>query len=135
MEARTIAWGRRWRIEDATLCYDVMTGNFDLSTVAEEDRQLFVKEIADFVSFAQFGLVNKLPFVLSTGNIGIAEGVDHLEIGDLVCVFPGATIPFILRPLDDCYIFLGACYMQDFATQDKLSDFLTGKDITEFALV
>lgn len=93
-------------------CYDVITGHIDLSTVAEEDRQRYLHEVSTFTAFVQFGLANKFPFVSSTGHIGVAEGVDYLEIGDLVCLFPGVAVPFILRPLEkNCYGFVGACYI------------------------
>lgn len=48
-------------------------------------------------------------FSTLSGHIGIGDGT--LESGDLVCVFLGGITPFIIRPVDQKYKFVGECYV------------------------
>ncbi|KAF7187580.1 Heterokaryon incompatibility protein 6, OR allele [Pseudocercospora fuligena] len=47
-------------------------------------------------------------FVTDTGRIGMAS--DNAQPGDVVAVLFGASVPFLLRPLDDEYMIVGSCY-------------------------
>jgi hypothetical protein len=47
-------------------------------------------------------------FVTDDGRIGL--GQRHAEIGDVVVVFDGASVPFLLRPVENGYVLVGSCY-------------------------
>ena len=48
-------------------------------------------------------------FVLSNGQIGMGPLV--MRKGDIVAVLLGGTVPYVLRPTPDGYMFLGECYV------------------------
>jgi hypothetical protein len=48
---------------------------------------------------------------LELNNTLIGVGSDTTRAGDLVVVFFGGRVPFILRQNEKCYALLGECYM------------------------
>jgi hypothetical protein len=47
---------------------------------------------------------------LQKGYMGLAPGT--ARVGDLIGIFLGGTVPYVLRPNDDgTYSFLGECYV------------------------
>ena len=59
-------------------------------------------------------LLNRRLFVTRGGMIGL--GTEALEIGDIVCILFGGTVPFVLRRVDhdeDGYILIGDAYVKD----------------------
>ena len=51
-------------------------------------------------------------FTTSSGRIGIAPR-SIMKDGNLLCVFFGADVPFLIRPGKDGYLLLGDCYVYD----------------------
>ncbi|KAJ8108293.1 hypothetical protein OPT61_g8273 [Boeremia exigua] len=55
---------------------------------------------------------HKCVFLTRNGRLGLGRG-DLVEVGDLCCIFSGATVPFLLTParnrwhklVDECYIY------------------------------
>ncbi|KAK4124701.1 HET-domain-containing protein [Parathielavia appendiculata] len=71
---------------------------------------------------------NKRPFLTQNGHVGIASG--ETKAGDMVVIFCGGRIPFILRPLGqpkDKFAFIGEAYCDgimdgEFAREGRLQD-------------
>jgi hypothetical protein len=73
----------------------------------------------------------RINFVLSKGYLGF--GPHRLEEEDLVCVFFGAEVPFILRKLSSGgYHFVGECYVHGIMDGEVLRGEYT---LEEFDLV
>ncbi|KAF9694941.1 hypothetical protein EKO04_006813 [Ascochyta lentis] len=53
--------------------------------------------------------VDRRFFVTKSGSMGI--GSDALKEGDIIVVLSGGKVPYLLRPIDSGYEFLGECYM------------------------
>ena len=50
-------------------------------------------------------------FTTKNGRIG--QGPQYLKPGDIVCLFHGGSVPYILRPLaDNTFSFVGHCFVQ-----------------------
>ncbi|PMD40372.1 hypothetical protein L207DRAFT_582580 [Hyaloscypha variabilis F] len=47
-------------------------------------------------------------FITKDGYMG--KGKVWVRPGDIVCVLYGGSVPFVLRPVDAKYLFLGECY-------------------------
>jgi Heterokaryon incompatibility protein (HET) len=58
-------------------------------------------------------LKNKRAFITSRGHIGVAEGPALLKVDDLICLFRGGTVPFILRTHGRSYELVSTCYVYD----------------------
>lgn len=50
---------------------------------------------------------NRRLIILSNEYMGLAPV--HTQVGDVVCVFSGATYPSVLRPAGDSFKFVGQC--------------------------
>ncbi|OTB18784.1 hypothetical protein K445DRAFT_364069 [Daldinia sp. EC12] len=48
------------------------------------------------------------PFVTVKKDLGV--GPYEVLPGDIICLFPGGTVPFVLRKIDQHYILVGECY-------------------------
>ena len=59
-------------------------------------------------------------FSTLSGHIGVGDVT--LEPGDLVCVFLGGRTPFIIRPVDEKYKFVGECYLQGIMQGEALEE-------------
>ena len=62
-----------------------------------------------FWSDVQYHCWGRKLFSTLSGHIGVGDGA--VESGDLVCVFGGGRTPFIIRPVDQNYKFVGECYL------------------------
>jgi hypothetical protein len=78
---------------------------------------------------------NRSYFTTSKGYMGL--GPQALQTGDSVCVLAGGKLPYILRPMDGFFQFVGDCYvysiMEGEAVQ-RWSDEGLGGDILEFQI-
>ncbi|PMD30485.1 hypothetical protein L207DRAFT_377331, partial [Hyaloscypha variabilis F] len=45
------------------------------------------------------------------GSLGL--GPACTDIGDRVCVLKGGEVPYVLRPTEGSFYFLGECYIDD----------------------
>ena len=66
-------------------------------------------------------------FSTLSGHIGIGNGT--LESGDLVCVFLGGMTPFIIRPVDQKYKFVGECYLHGIMHGEALEEGLKRRQL------
>ena len=66
-------------------------------------------------------------FSTLSGYIGIGDGT--LESGDLVCVFLGGMTPFIIRPVDQKYKFVGECYVHGIMHGEALEEGLKRRQL------
>jgi hypothetical protein len=64
--------------------------------------------------------IGRKPFRTQQGYIGLGPFI--LRPGDVVCVFYGSRVPFILRPVGDRFQFLGECYLHGIMNGEALSD-------------
>ncbi|KAI0593441.1 hypothetical protein F4775DRAFT_578119 [Biscogniauxia sp. FL1348] len=76
--------------------------NFD---VPEDGMELHMK----FVSYINMHLTQDAFFTTPKGYMGL--GPRGVQQGDLVCVLFGCQQPLLLRPVDDCYLVVGPCYV------------------------
>lgn len=51
----------------------------------------------------------RITFVTETGLIGV--GPVQMRPGDILCIFLGGDVPYILRPTDGDYILVGECFV------------------------
>jgi hypothetical protein len=71
----------------------------------------------------------------ANGRIGVAQG-GATEIGDVCCIFPGATVPFILKPSrEGRYKLVGDCYVHGVMGGETMEQMRAGKYITERILL
>jgi hypothetical protein len=48
---------------------------------------------------------------------------DDTEKGDLICVFDGGEVPYLLRPAgNDSYILIGECYLHGIMDGEAMAD-------------
>lgn len=66
-------------------------------------------------------------FSTLSGHIGIGDGT--LESGDLVCIFLGGMTPFIIRPVDQKYKFVGECYLHGIMHGEALEEGLKRRQL------
>ncbi|KAK0514619.1 hypothetical protein JMJ35_003236 [Cladonia borealis] len=66
-------------------------------------------------------------FSTLSGHIGVGDGT--LEPGDLVCVFLGGETPFIIRPVDQKYKFVGECYLHGIMHGEALEEGLKRRQL------
>ena len=53
-------------------------------------------------------------------------GPAAMEAGDLLCVLLGCKVPFCLRPVEKCYLFVGECYVHGLMNGEAMS--MLGRD-------
>ena len=71
--------------------------------------------------------IGKKLFSTLSGHIGIGDVT--LESGDLVCVFLGGMTPFIIRPVDRKYKFVGDCHVQGIMHGEALKEGLQRRQL------
>ena len=79
-----------------------------------------------WMDLQQLGRGRKL-FSTSSGHIGLGDVT--LEPGDLVCVFLGGSTPFIIRPVDQKYKFVGECYLHGIMQGEALEEGLQRRQL------
>ncbi|KAL2070883.1 hypothetical protein VTL71DRAFT_13909 [Oculimacula yallundae] len=68
---------------------------------------------------------SKCFFILEDGRMGL--GPNAAEPGDVVVIIFGHAIPYVLRPVDDMFLFLGPCYVNDIMQGQLMDDLKSGK--------
>lgn len=76
------------------------------TTIAESCGNVNLRQ---FVAALQHKTRNRQFFVTSRGYMGL--GPPRVEVGDVVCVFPGLSVPVIMRKMDGHYKHQGQCYV------------------------
>jgi hypothetical protein len=61
--------------------------------------------VAEFIGMGE----GRRNFLTSSGNFGM--GREDLEVGDIVCVLLGCSVPMVPRKMNGYYNFLGECYV------------------------
>ncbi|KAG4429711.1 hypothetical protein IFR05_014808 [Cadophora sp. M221] len=70
--------------------------------------------------------MKKAFFILEDGQIGL--GPNATEPKDIVCVFYGHRMPYILRPVGDGrYLFLGPCFVHGIMHREAMEGLIKGK--------
>lgn len=41
----------------------------------------------------------------------LAMGLETIKLGNIIAIFSGAIVPFVLRPIDDHFMVIGPCYV------------------------
>jgi hypothetical protein len=74
----------------------------------------------------QLSTISMQSFILTEKEyMGLASPAT--KEGDIVCVLFGYQAPVVLRPVDDCYIFIGDCFVFGLMDREALQD-LTGRE-------
>jgi len=48
----------------------------------------------------------------STDGGRLAQAPKRTEVGDVICILYGGSVPYVIGPCgDDCYTFIGECYV------------------------
>ena len=84
-------------------------------------------QVAAFLRMLQECCLGGKLFSTFSGHIGI--GGVTLEPGDLVCVFLGGRTPFIIRPVDQKYKFVGDCYLHGIMQGEALEEGLQRRQL------
>lgn len=80
--------------------------NAGVTTIAEACSDL---NIRPFVSTLLHKTKNRKFFVTSRGYMGL--GSPRVEVGDVICVFPGHNVPVTVRKINDHYTYQGECFV------------------------
>jgi hypothetical protein len=67
-------------------------------------------------------------FITINGYIGLAP--PEALVGDVVCIFLGARVPFILRSRGEYFMLVGECYTQGV----MLGEACTGNGLLDFEI-
>jgi hypothetical protein len=109
--ALTHAWdGMHMQADD--LCYENLIGNVQVPWHQDYWRTVLAMEA--YMENAPKKFEHKRPLIMDTGDIGMAEGVDDIQLEDVVVLFQGAPFPFILRQEGDGYRFMGNCFFHEY---------------------
>ncbi|KAG4435095.1 hypothetical protein IFR05_009422 [Cadophora sp. M221] len=85
----------------------------------------------DFSTMASLGTIyigpKVVPFMTQRGYVGLGPGYgqEHTRPGDLVCIFYGARVPFVLRPRPDGqsgYILVGEAFVYGIMDGELITD-------------
>lgn len=63
-------------------------------------------------------------FITDDGHLGI--GSRRSQVGDLICVFFGCNVPYILRPAGQYYTIVGECYVHGLRKEEAISAWRDG---------
>jgi hypothetical protein len=62
---------------------------------------------------------------MTKGNMGLAPNA--AQPGDVVCIFFGCKVPYILRPVGEHYLFIGDAYIHDIMDGEAMEQVHTGE--------
>jgi hypothetical protein len=68
--------------------------------------------------------LNRRFFVTEQGYMGLS--FPETRVGDIVCVFPGLEVPFIVRPDGEYYLLVGEAYVQGLMDGEAMQDLDAG---------
>jgi hypothetical protein len=76
-------------------------------------------------------------FASPTGYLGITDGGSTLQKGDMLCLFPGLTVPFIIRPseFEDRFELVGPCYVYGLMKLEEQSSVISQGYMKRFAII
>lgn len=116
-----LAWDGSW--QTTKFSYSTYQSTIQGTMVLEADA----KRICATLSIRS---IYRRPFIVDQGYLGL--GPADVEEGDIVVVFLGVNVPFILRPVRDKYALVGDCYVHGIMYGELM---MTGHiEIEEFVL-
>jgi hypothetical protein len=76
-------------------------------------------------------------FASRTGYLGITDSRSTLQKGDMLCLFRGLTVPFIIRPseFEDKFELVGPCYVHGLMKPEEQSSVISQGCMKRFAIV
>lgn len=78
---------------------------------------------------------NRVLFQTSRGYVGLGPLIS--KPGDIICILFGGNVPYVLRPKDGYYQFVGECYIHDIMNGEAVTEWEAkgdAKEIVEFEL-
>jgi hypothetical protein len=93
---------------------------YELPWFQEMERALPEQPKGNFPSLVKFYTMGRKIFRTNEGLIGLGPCI--LKPGDMVCVFYNGSVPYMLRPVQDGFRFLGECYLHGVMNRDLLED-------------
>jgi hypothetical protein len=60
--------------------------------------------------------------LLASGKMGIGLGPPDYKVGDVLCILAGCSLPAILRPVDDHFLFVNDVYVSGIMYGEALKD-------------
>jgi hypothetical protein len=87
--------------------------NWSLHTAQEARGMGWVSQVCSNILHRQF-------CVSSSGILALAP--DAVKQGDKVCILLGCSLPVILRPIDNHYIFIGCAYVDGYMTGEAMEN-------------
>jgi hypothetical protein len=107
---------------DLGLCYQLLT---DREVDIPNDSAMTLRILVDFTSAVGNNFELRRPFVTMLGQMGSTGNSCEVEYQDVVCVFVGSAVPYLLRPMEPFdrsrggpYSFIGCCWVPGFIDID-----------------
>lgn len=79
------------------------------------------KELVSWRKCTTAALQGRVFLGTKNGYYGLAPA--HIKEKDIICVFPGAPVPYALRPVGDKFRLVGECFVQGIMYGETLKDF------------
>ena len=118
---------RMFQIEEQTRSFAEGKPSFDFD---EEELMSVSKSLMEYAIPMSACIGERRLCVTRKGYIGLVP--DNATEGDVICIFPGAEVPFVLRKHDDYHELLGDCYVHGIMTGEALG--MEGSRIQEIIL-
>jgi hypothetical protein len=96
---------------DETLRASAKLHNWSLYAAQEARGMTWVSQISS-------NILHHRLCVSSTGIFGLMPGA--IQQGDKICILLGCSLPVILRPIDNHYIFIGSAYVDGYMTGEAV---------------
>jgi len=70
----------------------------------------------------------------ANGYIGLVP--EHVQIGDMICIFNGGKTPFLVPPVAENYQLIGSCYVHGIMYGEAMTKFEAEfREVEDFVLV
>jgi hypothetical protein len=109
--------------------------------MSEMDADVLLKEmnspLSTFLFQERWIFMQISAFASRTGYLGITDGGSTLEKGDMLCLFQGLTVPFIIRPseFEDKFELVGPCYVYGLMKLREQSSVISKGYMKRFAII
>jgi len=109
--------------------------------MSEMDADVLLEEmdlpLGGFLWKARWNFVQMSAFTSSTGYLGATDGGYDLQQGDLLCLFSGLVVPFIIRQseIKDKFELVGPCYVYGLMKPEEQSSVVSQGCMKQFAIV
>jgi hypothetical protein len=101
---------------------DEFKQKFSTSQSSDPDdwKQCLVDTVVEDVQGSTLATVTRKFFISKKGYMGI--GPESICNGDIICVLLGCRVPVLLRSYQDCYIFVGECFVWGIMDGEAITD-------------